>query len=92
MRNWICAGALALALAGCKEQANPADTAKNNPQLGTPSAGGGPPGAVTGGASATLQRQTAAGTPGGPTDDLGGHTDAGPLDAGADAGTDAGSR
>jgi hypothetical protein len=86
MKTWIYACALALALAGCKEQASPADTAKNNPQLGTPSAGGGPPGAVTGGGSANMQRQTAAGSPGGPTDDLGGHTDAGPLDAGTDAG------
>ncbi len=61
MTRWISAGALALALFGCKEQANPADTAKSNPQLGTPSAGG-------------------------PTDDLGGHSDAGPLDGGMDAG------
>ena len=86
MKNWICAGALALALAGCKEQANPAETAKSNPQLGTPSAAGGLAGTVTGGSGGTMQRQTPAGTPGGPTDDLGGHTDAGPLDGGSDAG------
>lgn len=88
MTKWILAGALAMALgtSGCKEQAAPADTARNNPQLGTPSAGGGPPGAVTGGGSATMQRQTPAGTPGGPTDDLGGRPDAGPLDGGTDGG------
>ena len=90
MRNWIYAGVLALAVTGtlaCKEQANPADTARSNPQLGAPSAAGGPAGTVTGGSgNNTMRRQTPAGTPGGPTDDLGGHTDAGPLDGGVDAG------
>lgn len=86
MNKWICAGALALAVAGCKDQPNAADTAKNNPQLGAPSAAGGPAGTVSGKSDGTMQRQTPAGTPGGPTDDLGGHTDAGPLDGGTDAG------